>query len=29
LNGFDELDHTLSRVDEIGAFERRCGREND
>jgi 3-isopropylmalate/(R)-2-methylmalate dehydratase small subunit len=29
LNGFDELDYTLSRIEEIDAFERRYGREND
>jgi 3-isopropylmalate/(R)-2-methylmalate dehydratase small subunit len=29
LNGLDELDYTLSRSDEIAAFEQRYGREND
>jgi 3-isopropylmalate/(R)-2-methylmalate dehydratase small subunit len=29
LNGLDELDYTLSRSDEIAAFEHRYGREND
>jgi 3-isopropylmalate/(R)-2-methylmalate dehydratase small subunit len=29
LSGFDELDYTLSRRDEISAFEHRYGREND
>jgi 3-isopropylmalate/(R)-2-methylmalate dehydratase small subunit len=29
LNGLDELDYTLSRRDEIAAFEHRYGREND
>jgi 3-isopropylmalate/(R)-2-methylmalate dehydratase small subunit len=29
LNGFDELEYTLTRVAEIAAFERRYGREND
>jgi 3-isopropylmalate/(R)-2-methylmalate dehydratase small subunit len=29
LNGVDELDYTLSRIDEIKAFEHRYGLEND
>jgi 3-isopropylmalate/(R)-2-methylmalate dehydratase small subunit len=29
LNGLDELAYTLSRADEIAAFEQRYGREND
>jgi 3-isopropylmalate/(R)-2-methylmalate dehydratase small subunit len=29
LNGFDELDYTLSHRDEIAAFVHRYGREND
>jgi 3-isopropylmalate/(R)-2-methylmalate dehydratase small subunit len=29
INGFDELDYTLSHRDEIVAFENRYGREND
>jgi len=29
LSGLDELDYTLSRRDEIAAFEHRYGREND
>ena len=29
LNGFDELDYTLSHRDEIAAFVNRYGREND
>ena len=29
INGFDELDYTLSHRDQIAAFENRYGREND
>jgi 3-isopropylmalate/(R)-2-methylmalate dehydratase small subunit len=29
INGFDELDYTMSHRDEIAAFENRYGREND
>jgi len=29
INGFDELDYTLSQRDQIAAFENRYGREND
>ena len=29
INGFDELDYTLSNRDQIAAFENRYGREND
>jgi hypothetical protein len=29
MNGFDELDYTLSHRDEIDAFVNRYGREND